>query len=84
MFRHVIEDRFLAIRAAIGTAQEGDMVLIVGRGHIDYQEWRDENDNLIIGWFEDRKEARDALIKLPYLEQADLDRKAIPWQNAKK
>ena len=30
--RHVIEDRFTAIRAAISIAQKDDVVLIAGRG----------------------------------------------------
>lgn len=36
-----MEDRFSAIRAAIGAATEKDVVLIAGRGHIDYMEYED-------------------------------------------
>ena len=36
-----MEDRFSAIRAAIGTAGPGDVVVITGRGHCDYMEYWD-------------------------------------------
>ena len=38
--RYVIEDRWEAIRWAIGSAQTDDCVVIVGRGHKDYVDWR--------------------------------------------
>ena len=36
----MIEDRWEAIRWAIGSAQTDDCVVIVGRGHKDYVDWR--------------------------------------------
>ncbi len=52
----VIPDRRAAIQTAIGIAQKGDIVLIAGKGHEDYQ---------IIGhekvWFDDRVIAREFL-----------------------
>jgi len=39
--RYIMEDRFSAIRAAIGTAAPGDVVVIAGRGHCDYMEYWD-------------------------------------------
>lgn len=55
----VIADRRLAIEAAVRAAQPGDMVLIAGKGHEDYQ---------IVGsqrlHFDDREVARAALEKL--------------------
>jgi UDP-N-acetylmuramoyl-L-alanyl-D-glutamate--2,6-diaminopimelate ligase len=55
----VIPDRRLAIEAAIREAQRGDMVLIAGKGHEDYQ---------IIGsnklHFDDREVARQAIEQL--------------------
>ena len=35
----MIEDRWEAIRWAIGSAQTDDCVVIVGRGHKDYVDW---------------------------------------------
>eukprot|EP00983_Pelagomonas_calceolata_P131090 1161742-Pelagomonas_calceolata.AAC.3 len=40
-----MEDRFSAIRAAIGTAGPGDVVVILGRGHKDYMEYGAEDRN---------------------------------------
>lgn len=37
-----MEDRFSAIRAAIGTAQAGDVVVLAGRGQSDFVEHMDE------------------------------------------
>eukprot|EP00879_Flechtneria_rotunda_P018943 GHRR01019886.1.p1 GENE.GHRR01019886.1~~GHRR01019886.1.p1 ORF type:complete len:681 (+),score=219.20 GHRR01019886.1:600-2642(+) len=78
--RHIMEDRFQAIRAAIGTAAPGDVVLLAGRGHLDYIEHWDGEDGVVRGWFDDRVEARNALSKLQYLYAlVDLDRSALPW-----
>lgn len=53
---HVISDRAEAIQAAIDLASSGDLVLIAGKGHEDYQ---------ILGTqkvhFDDREEARKAI-----------------------
>jgi len=57
---HVVPDRRAAIRAALLEARPGDMVLIAGKGHEDYQ---------VIGktWhhFDDREVARELLAGLP-------------------
>jgi UDP-N-acetylmuramyl-tripeptide synthetase len=53
----MISDRQRAIEAAIGIARPGDMVVIAGKGHEDYQ---------IVGpnrlHFDDREQARNALL----------------------
>jgi UDP-N-acetylmuramoyl-L-alanyl-D-glutamate--2,6-diaminopimelate ligase len=53
----IISDRRRAIEVAIGIARPGDMVVIAGKGHEDYQ---------IVGpdrlHFDDREEARNALL----------------------
>eukprot|EP00882_Tetradesmus_deserticola_P024189 GHRQ01026422.1.p2 GENE.GHRQ01026422.1~~GHRQ01026422.1.p2 ORF type:complete len:113 (+),score=29.37 GHRQ01026422.1:127-465(+) len=78
--RHIIEDRFQAIRAAIGTAAPGDVVLLAGRGHRDHVEHFDGEDGVARGWFDDRVEARNALSKLEYLYAlVNLDRSELPW-----
>ena len=119
--RFIIEDRFSAIRVAVGMAKPKDVVIIAGRGHTDYMEYWDgqsplpdapagaslteeediidilnenffddpgmsgsENDafgtTTVLGWFDDRVEARNAVAKLKYLNGIkDLDRSTIPW-----
>ena len=56
---HLVPDRREAIAAAVRTAHRGDMVLIAGKGHEDYQ---------IIGTqkfhFDDREVAREAIQQL--------------------
>lgn len=75
-----MEDRFSAIRAAIGTAQIGDVVVIAGRGAEDLIEHSDGQGNEMFGWFDDRVECRDALSKLQYLYTlTDLKRNVLPW-----
>ena len=39
--RYVVEDRFSAIRVAIGLAKPRDVVIVAGRGHLDYMEYWD-------------------------------------------
>jgi hypothetical protein len=39
--RYVMEDRWMAIRCAIGTAQQDDLVVIAGKGAEDFQEYVD-------------------------------------------
>jgi len=58
---NVIEDRSQAIRTALSGAQEGDIVVIAGKGHEDYQ---------VIGavkkYFSDFEVAKSTLNKLGY------------------
>lgn len=54
----VIEDRAEAITRAIEAAQDGDVVLIAGKGHEDYQIFADRTIE-----FDDRKIARRAIEK---------------------
>jgi UDP-N-acetylmuramoyl-L-alanyl-D-glutamate--2,6-diaminopimelate ligase len=51
-------DRAKAIALAVGTAREGDIILIAGKGHEDYQIIGNEKRS-----FDDRLEA-EAAIKL--------------------
>ena len=59
--RLVEADRRMAIELALGEAEEGDLVVIAGKGHEDYQ---------VIGrqtiHFDDREVAREVLRKLGY------------------
>merc|ERR1711920_907309 len=78
--RFIIEDRFIALRSAIYSAQKGDVVVIAGKGNEDYQEWIGRHvfedstelvkkdprilEQLVKGWFDDRIECQDAISKL--------------------
>lgn len=55
----IVPDRSEAICTAIAAAQPGDVVLIAGKGHEDYQIFGDEKRH-----FDDREEARRALALL--------------------
>jgi UDP-N-acetylmuramoyl-L-alanyl-D-glutamate--2,6-diaminopimelate ligase len=62
----IVEDRRSAIETAITEAREGDVVLIAGKGHEDYQ---------IIGTerlrFDDREEAAAAVERVLGLSRSD-------------
>lgn len=81
--RYVCEDRWMAIRWAIGTAGPDDAVALVGKGAQDYIEWAGggpEGADPVRGWFDDRVEARNALARAPSLwAVTDLDRSELPW-----
>ena len=110
--RYIVEDRFSAIRVAVGLAKPKDVVIIAGRGHVDFMEYWDGASPLpdggtstvdiidgnffddagfsgsdsesptetVLGWFDDRVEARNAVAKLRYIDGVkDLDRSTLPW-----
>ena len=51
-----IVDRRQAIRTAVALAQNGDVVLVAGKGHEDYQEVKGVKHH-----FDDREEVKEAL-----------------------
>lgn len=57
----IVVDRREGIRRAVGLARAGDLVLIAGKGHETYQEFRDRTVH-----FDDREEARKALQERGY------------------
>jgi UDP-N-acetylmuramoyl-L-alanyl-D-glutamate--2,6-diaminopimelate ligase len=57
-----IVDRRQAIRFAIKQAGPGDVVLIAGKGHEDYQIVPDGHGGAVTRHFDDREEAREALL----------------------
>ncbi len=65
--KYLIEaDRAKAIRLAIDEAKGGDIVLLAGKGHEDYQIFSDHTVH-----FDDREVARKALSDLGYTEPQD-------------
>jgi len=62
-------DREAAIKAAVNMAQNGDVVLIAGKGHEDYQIFADETIP-----FDDRVKARLALQFKPAIEKPEQKR----------
>ena len=60
-YYEVIVDRREAIQHAIQNAKPGDIVLIAGKGHEDYQILKDKTIH-----FDDREEARAALKEIEY------------------
>jgi UDP-N-acetylmuramoyl-L-alanyl-D-glutamate--2,6-diaminopimelate ligase len=62
--KYMIEaDRAKAIKLAIEEARAGDIVLLAGKGHEDYQIFADHTIH-----FDDREEARKALVDRGYAE----------------
>ena len=62
--KYMIEpDRGKAVALAIDEAQAGDIVLLAGKGHEDYQVFADHTIH-----FDDREEARNALRDRGYAE----------------
>ncbi|KAK9840910.1 hypothetical protein WJX81_000011 [Elliptochloris bilobata] len=77
--RYVMEDRWMAIRWAIGTARENDCVVIAGKGQEDFQDILTGGE-IARGWFDDKVEARNAVVRVAQIFDARwLDRRDLPW-----
>eukprot|EP00898_Chlorokybus_atmophyticus_P001052 jgi/Chlat1/1948/Chrsp157S02264 len=74
---YVVPRREEAIRGAVAMASEGDVVVIAGKGHEDYQ---------IVGaevrHFSDREEASRAITIAQQLHDAGFDTRTIPWKKS--
>ncbi|KAM0942056.1 putative UDP-N-acetylmuramoyl-L-alanyl-D-glutamate--L-lysine ligase [Dioscorea sansibarensis] len=68
----VHDKRRVAVRAAMAMADEGDIVVVAGRGHEKYQEEGDRKR-----YIDDREECREALHYVEMLHRAAMD-KQIP------
>ncbi|KAF9613948.1 hypothetical protein IFM89_013483 [Coptis chinensis] len=73
LFLHDI--RRVAVRAAVAMGEEGDMVVVAGRGHESFQLEGDKKEFL-----DDREECREALQYVDELHQAGIDTSEFPWR----
>ncbi|KAK7318224.1 hypothetical protein RJT34_02923 [Clitoria ternatea] len=73
LFLHDV--RRVAVRAAVAMGEEGDVVVVTGKGHETYQIEGDKKD-----FFDDREECREALQYVDELHQAGIDTSEFPWR----
>ncbi|GLU05815.1 hypothetical protein SLE2022_228930 [Rubroshorea leprosula] len=73
LFLHDI--RRVAVRCAVAMGEEGDVVVIAGKGHETYQIEGDKQE-----FFDDREECREALQYVDELHQAGIDTSEFPWR----
>ncbi|KAI3920205.1 hypothetical protein MKX01_017862 [Papaver californicum] len=73
LFLHDI--RRVAVRAAVAMGEEGDMVVVAGKGHESFQIEGEKKE-----FFDDREECREALQYVDELHQAGIDTSEFPWR----
>ncbi|PSS04180.1 UDP-N-acetylmuramoyl-L-alanyl-D-glutamate--2, 6-diaminopimelate ligase [Actinidia chinensis var. chinensis] len=73
LFLHDI--RRVAVRAAVAMGEEGDMIVVAGKGHETYQIEGDKTE-----FFDDREECREALQYVDELHRAGIDTSEFPWR----
>ncbi|KAK6935395.1 Mur ligase, N-terminal catalytic domain [Dillenia turbinata] len=73
LFLHDI--RRVAVRAAVAMGEEGDVVVVTGKGHETYQIEGDKEE-----FFDDREECREALQYVDELHRAGIDTSEFPWR----
>ncbi|CAA0838752.1 Unknown protein [Striga hermonthica] len=73
LFLHDI--RLVAVRCAVAMGEEGDVVVVAGKGHETFQLEGDKKE-----YFDDRVECREALQYVDELHQAGIDTSEFPWR----
>ncbi|GFZ01371.1 similar to ALBINO OR PALE-GREEN 13 [Actinidia rufa] len=73
LFLHDI--RRVAVRAAVAMGEEGDMIVVAGKGHETYQIEGDKTE-----FFDDREEFREALHYIDEFHRAGIDTSEFPWR----
>ncbi|PKA55004.1 hypothetical protein AXF42_Ash003641 [Apostasia shenzhenica] len=73
LFLHDI--RRVAVRAAVAMGEEGDVVVVAGKGNETYDIEGDKEE-----FFDDREECREALHYVDELHQAGIDTSEFPWR----
>ncbi|XP_051119003.1 UDP-N-acetylmuramoyl-L-alanyl-D-glutamate--2,6-diaminopimelate ligase MurE homolog, chloroplastic [Andrographis paniculata] len=73
LFLHDI--RRVAVRCAVAMGEEGDVVVVTGKGHETYQIEGEKTE-----FFDDREECREALQYVDELHQAGIDTSEFPWR----
>ncbi|EPS66522.1 hypothetical protein M569_08254, partial [Genlisea aurea] len=74
LFLHDI--RRVAVRCGVAMGEEGDVVVVAGKGHETYDEVEGEKRE----FFDDREECREALQYVDELHQAGIDTSEFPWR----
>ncbi|XP_006662031.2 UDP-N-acetylmuramoyl-L-alanyl-D-glutamate--2,6-diaminopimelate ligase MurE homolog, chloroplastic [Oryza brachyantha] len=73
IFLHDI--RRVAVRAAVAMGEQGDVVVVTGKGNDTYQIEGDKKE-----FFDDREECREALQYVDQLHRAGIDTSEFPWR----
>ncbi|KAF5800797.1 putative acid--amino-acid ligase (peptide synthase) [Helianthus annuus] len=73
LFLHDI--RRVAVRSAVAMGEEGDIVVVTGKGHETYDTVGDTTE-----FFDDREECREALQYVDELHQSGIDTSEFPWR----
>lgn len=73
LFLHDI--RRVAVRCAVAMGEEGDMVVVTGKGHEKFQIEGDKTE-----FFDDGQECREALEFVGELHQGGIDTSEFPWR----
>ena len=74
-----MQERYYAIRLAIGMAEPGDAVVIAGKGHEDYQILANDDHEAVKSWFDDRVESYAALQEMAKIQAAGWETQELPW-----